>query len=271
MIDLHIHTNATPHHATWTPVALAAAAAARGLTMIAVTDHNTTANVITTVMVGMHYGVRVISGVEIDSAFNGKLWHTLVYAIDPESPLILDLCAEVVQRNAADAAQLRRDLVAAGFVLPGLSDRDRPPTVADVASVLARHNQLPGRVSGEGDEEAGMRFILTHFAAAYRPLSIGEIIGVAHDLGGLAVLAHPGREKGIYAIPASDEDIAAMAAIGLDGIEVYYPTHDAATRERLLAAAKRHHLLISGGSDSHHPHQDLATWSAADLTIVSRL
>lgn len=85
------------------------------------------------------------------------------------------------------------------------------------------------------------------------------------------MLAHPGRDKGIYAIPATDEDIAALAAVGLDGIEVYYPTHDAATRERLLAAAQRHHLLVSGGSDSHHPHQELATWRAADLTIVTRL
>lgn len=271
MIDLHIHTNATPHHATWTPVALAVAAAARGLTMIAVTDHNTTANVITTAMAGMHYGVQVVSGVEIDSAFNGKLWHTLVYGVDPEAPALLDLCAEVVNRNAADAAQLLRDLAAAGFRLPGLSDRDRPPAVADVALALARNNDLPGRVAGEGDEEAGMRFILTHFAAAYRPLSVDEIISVAHDLGGLAVLAHPGRDKGIYAIPATDDDIAALAAAGLDGIEVYYPTHDAATRARLLAAAQRHNLLVSGGSDSHHPQQDLATWPAKDLTIVARL
>ncbi|WP_322821231.1 PHP domain-containing protein [Chloroflexus sp.] len=271
MIDLHIHTNATPHHATWTPVALAVAAAAQGLTMIAVTDHNTTANVITTAMAGMHYGVQVVSGVEIDSAFNGKLWHTLVYAVDPEAPLLLDLCTEVVHRNAADAAQLLRDLAAAGFVMPGLGDRDRPPTVADVASVLARHNELPGRVAGEGDEEAGMRFILTHFAAAYRPLSVQEVIGVAHDLGGLAVLAHPGRSKGIYAIPATDEDIAAMAAVGLDGIEVFYPTHDAATRERLLAAAVRHGLLVSGGSDSHHPHQALANWPRTDVTIIDYL
>ncbi|WP_298820261.1 PHP domain-containing protein [Chloroflexus sp.] len=271
MIDLHIHTNATPHHATWTPVALAVAAAARGLTMIAVTDHNTTANVITTAMAGMHYGVRVISGVEIDSAFGGKLWHTLVYGVDPEAPALLDLCAEVVQRNAADAAQLMRDLPAAGFVLPGMTDRDRPPTVAEVATTLARHNDLPGRVVGEGDEEAGMRFILTHFAAAYHPVGVHEIISVAHDLGGLAVLAHPGREKGIYAIPATDEDIAALAAAGLDGIEVYYPTHDAATRARLLNAAARYGLLVSGGSDSHHPHQDLAAWREQDLTIVAQL
>ncbi len=270
MIDLHIHTNATPDHATWTPVALAVAAAARGLTMIAVTDHNTTANVMTTMMTGMHYGVRVISGVEIDSAFNGKLWHTLVYDVDPEAPALLDLCAEVVQRNAADAARLQRELPAAGFRLPGLTDRDRPPTVADVALILARHNELPDRVVGEGDEEAGMRFILTHFAAAYRPLGVDEIISVAHDLGGLAVLAHPGRSKGIYAIPASDDDIAALAVAGLDGLEVYYPAHDSATRERLLAAANRYGLLVSGGSDSHHPNQELARWRATDLTIVAR-
>jgi 3',5'-nucleoside bisphosphate phosphatase len=45
MIDLQIHTAATPGHATWEPEALAAAAARAGLQVIAVTDHNTTAGV----------------------------------------------------------------------------------------------------------------------------------------------------------------------------------------------------------------------------------
>jgi 3',5'-nucleoside bisphosphate phosphatase len=259
-IDLHIHTTATPHHATWAPEALAAAAAAAGLRAIAVTDHNTTAGVRATQIAGAHLGVRVISGVEIDSGFAGKLWHTLVYGAAPGDSSLLELCEAVFTRNAEDAAALRRELVGQGFRLEGLDEIGRQPNVADVGTALARGNPLPGRHAGEDDEAAGMRYILEQVPGGYRPVGVDEIIEVAHRAGGLAVLAHPGRSKGIYAIPATAEDVAAMAEAGLDGIEVYYPTHSAEQRARYAELAQRYGLLITGGSDSHHPRQPLAAW-----------
>src|SRR5215472_8589715 len=94
-IDLHIHTIATPHHASWAAEALAAAAVAAGLRTIAVTDHNTTAGVRAAQAAGARAGVRVISGVEIDSGFAGKLWHTLIYGAAPHAPELLALCEAV--------------------------------------------------------------------------------------------------------------------------------------------------------------------------------
>ncbi len=272
MIDLHIHTNATPHHATWTPETLADAAARAGLRVIAVTDHNTTAGVRAAQKAGARHGVRVISGVEIDSGFPAgrsddllpfKLWHVLVYGADPDTPQLQTLCRAVTERNRLDAEALRKRLIRAGFRLTGLDDLRRPPNVADIGTALGKSNDLPDRSPDDTDESAGMRYILTQLPGAYRPPAVDEIIAVAHDAGGVAVLAHPGRSKGVYAIPATAEDIAAMAAAGLDGIEVYYPTHrpDQVTMYRRLA--QQHGLLITGGSDSHHPDQPLAHWPVA--------
>lgn len=269
MIDLHIHTCATPHHATWTPETLTAAAVRAGLRVIAVTDHNTTASVRATQEAGAHYGVQVISGVEIDSGFPAgrsddllpfKLWHVLVYGIDPDAPQLQALCRAVEERNRADAVALRHFLIDAGFRLLGIDALKRPPNVADIGMALGRSNDLPDRVPEDDDESAGMRYILTRLPGAYRPPGVDDVIAVAHAAGGVAVLAHPGRSKGVYAIPATAEDIAAMAAAGLDGIEVYYPAHrpDQVTMYQRLA--HRYELLITGGSDSHHPHQLLAQW-----------
>ena len=260
MIDLHIHTTATPHHASWTPEALAAAAAAAGLRAIAVTDHNTTTSVRAGQAAGARFGVRVVSGVEIDSGFAGKLWHTLVYGVAPDEPALLALCDAVFTRNMADAVALRGELARRGFQLDGLDDLDRPPNVADVAAALARGNDLPARRVGEDDESAGMRYILEELPGGYRPVGVDEIITVAHRAGGLAVLAHPGRSKGVYAIPATAEDIAALSQAGLDGIEVLYPSHTDEQRAFYHGLARRHGLLITGGSDSHHPRQPLASW-----------
>lgn len=271
MIDLHIHTIATPHHSSWEPEALAAAAARAGLRVIAATDHNSLAMVQAVQQAGARHGIHVVSGVEIDSGFPAgraddllpyKLWHMLVYNADAGDPRMRELCDAVFQRNQADAAALRATLVASGFRLDGLDQLGRPPNVAEVAAALARGNELPGRVAGDDDEVAGMRYVLTCLPGAYRPVGVAEVIAVAHACGGLAVLAHPGRAKGIYAIPATDEDLLAMAAVGLDGIEVYYPTHQPEQVSRYRAFAERQRLLMTGGSDSHHPAQPLAAWDA---------
>jgi predicted metal-dependent phosphoesterase TrpH len=272
MIDLHIHTTATPHHASWTPEALAAAAAAAGLHAIAVTDHNTTTSVRAVQAAGARLGVRVVSGVEIDSGFAGNLWHTLVYGIAPDEPALLALCEAVFTRNMADAVAMRGELTRRGFRLDGLDDLDRPPNVADVAGALARGNDLPARREGEDDESAGMRYILEELPGGYRPIGVDEIITVAHRAGGLAVLAHPGRSKGVYAIPATAEDIAALSQAGLDGIEVLYPSHTDEQRAFYHELARRHGLVITGGSDSHHPRQPLATWPLdACQTFLDRI
>ncbi|MFV9504530.1 MAG: PHP domain-containing protein [Oscillochloridaceae bacterium umkhey_bin13] len=270
-VDLHIHTTATPHHASWTPAALAAAAAQRGLTAIAAADHNTTASVAALREAARPYGLHVISGVELDSGFNGKLWHTLVYGADPAAPALVALCDEVFARNAEDAQRLIKTLPNEGFWLPDFAPLGRQPNVAEVATALAQHNPLPGRVDGEGNEEAGMRFLLTQRPGSYRPLGVDEVIAVAHQLNALAVLAHPGRSKGIYAIPADEADLAAMVAVGLDGIEVAYPSHTSAQVAFYADQAERYGLLVSGGSDSHHPRQPLAAVPRAMVTLLDQL
>lgn len=261
-IDLQVHTNALPHHSSWQPEALAEHAARLGMRAIAGTDHNTTAGVRALLAAGARHGVGVVPGVEIDSGFGGKLWHTLVYGVDPDAPAILALCAAVFERNQSDAARLRAELAARGFGLPGLDALGRPANVADVGAALARANRLPGRQPADDDEGAGMRYILSELPGGYRPVGVDEIIDVAHALGGVAVLAHPGRSKGIYAIPATAAELAALAERGLDGVEVYYPAHSPEQRAFYREQAERHGLLITGGSDSHHPSQPLAQWPA---------
>lgn len=260
-VDLQIHSAALPHHSSWTPETLIPAVHAAGLAAFAITDHNTTAGVVAMQRAARAAGVGFVTGCEIDSSHNGKLWHTLMYGIDPEHPVVVSLCHSVDARNAADANRLLAELPREGWVLPDVTALlSKQPNVAEVATALAQHNQLPERVDAD-DEAAGMRFLLNR-PHSYNPPTVAEVIDAAHQAGGVAVLAHPGRSKGIYAIPATADDIDSMVAIGLDGIEVFYPAHTPAQAHFLLACAQKHNLLITGGSDSHHPHQPLAQWDA---------
>ncbi|MBC8160651.1 MAG: PHP domain-containing protein [Roseiflexaceae bacterium] len=259
MVDLQIHTQATPHHAFWEPTALVQAAVQAGIAVLAATDHNTVASVRALMHAGQLADIEVIPGVEIDSGFAGKLWHILVYGVAPENSELLELCASVYQRNLRDAAALRLQLAAQGFALPQLDALGRPANVADVGAALARGNQLAGRVANETDESAGMRVILT-MPNAYQPVQADEIVRLAHRQGGLVVLAHPGRSNGVYAVPADERDIAALVEAGIDGLEVYYETHTPEQQAFYAVQARRLRLLVTGGSDSHGPTQRLARW-----------
>ncbi len=254
LLDLHCHTIATPHHSYWTPSALIAAAQAAGIGVIGIADHNTTSQITAFAEAAQAAGLHFIGGVEFDSAFNGKLWHTLVYGANPNDAGILGLCEAVVSRNHADAQRLLEQTRAAGHELPSLDQIavDRPANLADVTHALVRDGIWPSQ-TGVDPESAGMAYLLTNQPEAYNPLSVAEIVQVAQAAGGVAILAHPGREKSVYAIPATADDLAALAAVGLDGIEVYYPMHSAEQVAFFEQQAALHGFLISAGGDSHGP------------------
>ena len=269
LADLQIHSYALPHHSSWRPGTLIPALKISGVAVFAITDHNTTAGVVAMRAAADQAGLGFVTGCEVDSAHNGKLWHTLMYGIDPMHPAVLALCASVDARNSADAQRLIATLPAEGWRMPAFAqDTTRHITVAEVATALAAHNTLPGRVDGD-DEAAGMRFLLAR-QGSYNPPTVPEVIAVAHTAGGVALIAHPGRSKGVYAIPADAADIAAFVEAGIDGIEVFYPAHTAAQIDFYLSQAQQHGLLISGGSDSHHPDQPLARWDALHMLPLLR-
>lgn len=269
LADLQIHSDALPHHSSWRPGTLIPALKISGVAVFAITDHNTTAGVVAMRAAADQAGLGFVTGCEVDSAHNGKLWHTLMYGIDPLHPAVLALCASVDARNAADAQRLIATLPAEGWRMPVFAqDSTRHINVAEVASALAEHNDLPRRVDSD-DEAAGMRFLLAR-QGSYNPPTVPEVIAAAHTAGGVALIAHPGRSKGVYAIPADAADIAAFVAAGIDGIEVFYPAHTAAQIDFYLSQAQQHGLLISGGSDSHHPDQPLACWDALHMLPLLR-
>jgi len=73
---------------------------------------------------------------------------------------------------------------------------------------------------------------------------MSEAIAIIHDARGLAVLAHPGAS-------GTRARIEALAALGLDGVEVRHPGHTTEDVTRLLALVEHFRLVPSGGSDWH--------------------
>jgi predicted metal-dependent phosphoesterase TrpH len=243
LIDLHLHTTASD--GTLTPSELVQQARAASLTIISITDHDTTSGSDDALSAAREAGLQLIPGIEISAVDEGRDVHVLGYFIDPGAAVLRTF----LDRQRADRV---RRVAAIGDRLAGLGC---PIDVAPVLAAAARGRsvgrpQIADALLDAGyvrtRDEAFARF-LEYNGAAYVPrfgASPSEVIAIIHDAGGIASLAHPGPT-------ALDHLIGPLAAAGLDAIEAGHSDHDAATEARYRALAAELGLLVTGGSDFH--------------------
>lgn len=245
MIDLHTHTTASDGRCT--PEELVARSAAAGVTVLAVTDHDTVAGCDAAAAACKRAGLEFVTGIEITAIADGADVHVLGYFIDGQSPALQGFLAEQ-RRVRVERVRLVVDrLVAYGIVL----DADaivRPATANPSVTVgrpwIARALVAAGHVADSSEAfdkwlARGRPAFVPRMGA--RPEEVFDRIRAA---GGVASLAHP-------VLVEHDEWIPGFAAAGLDAIEAYHTDQDEETTLRYLAIADRLGLAVSGGSDYH--------------------
>ncbi|MCB9491719.1 MAG: PHP domain-containing protein [Dehalococcoidia bacterium] len=270
--DFHCHSNRSD--GTRSPADLVAMAAAHGVRVFALTDHDTLDGLDEArAAVAAHPGMAFVPGVEFGCYEPGTEVHILGLFVDPTDDAFRTEIAEAhrmrIERGEAITAAL------ASLGVPVSWGRVRE--IAGEASVgrphFARALIEAGHVADV--DEAFARY-LGRNSPAYiegKRLYPQEAIELIHGAGGLAVFAHP-------PFTADYERIAeGLAGMGLDGIEVYYRHYEPEVVESLRALAERLDLVPSGGSDFHglereHEHEpghfDMPREAVARLLEVAR-
>lgn len=241
-IDLHTHTLASD--GLMDAVSLVAEAGSRGVGLLAVSDHDTTAGVDEAVAAGKKAGVEVWSAVELSCDVDAGEVHVLGYFVDHRRNWFQVLLGRLREGRADRAARMVERLTALGVPVA----YERVATLAAGGAIgrlhVARALVEAGHVRHTA--EAFDRFI-GHGGPAYAErlkLTPTQAIEIIRASGGLAVLAHPGWGTG-------DELIRDLVEAGLDGIEVYYPDHSPSQVEQYRGLAERLDLLMTGGTDFH--------------------
>lgn len=250
-IDLHSHTTASD--GDHTPSQLMAHAFGLGLKAIAVTDHDTTAGVMEATAEAERLGIELVPGIELSAEPNGKgQCHILGLYIDPLNPALRGRLQQVVEnrnsRNARIVERMQRELgweieLAEVEAEAGGEIVARP----HFAKVLVRKNLVP-------DFQTAFDLYLGTGGKAYVSrdrLTPKEAIGLIHDAGGVAILAHPNNLKMNEA--ETEQEVIRLTKLGLDGIEARYNRHSPEETTRYLTLASRLKLVTSGGSDFHGP------------------
>jgi hypothetical protein len=244
-VDLHLHTTASD--GSCAPGALVARAAAAGLTVMAVTDHDTTSAVAPVRALAAGGGIETIAGIEITAVEASRDVHVLGYFIDPDDLRLAVFLAQQRAYRIARVAAIGERLADLGLpidVSPLLGRADDTGGHSVGRPQIARAMIAAGHVADT--QEAFDRWLGNGRPACVprAGASVEDVLDIIHGSGGLASLAHPGQT-------AIDDQIPALCAAGLDAIEVYHPSHDAASTERYRALASRLGILATGGSDFH--------------------
>jgi predicted metal-dependent phosphoesterase TrpH len=217
-----------------------------------VTDHDTVDGVDAAVAAGTNHEVTVLAGVELSVTLDGDELHLLAYAVDPTHDDLLRHLHRMQEARRQRVWKMVDRLREHGLAIEEAALQEEIEETAaagrpHVAAALVRGGHV------ESLREAFDRHLGPDGPAfvAKPAFPAGDALNVIHEAGGVGVLAHPGHWT-------SSGQIRQLVDAGLDGIEVYHPSHDSSLRGYYRRIAGGYDLLTTGGSDYHGHETDEA-------------
>ena len=244
-----LHTHSTFSDGTDTPTALVALARERGLSAIALTDHNTVAGLPEFLEAAKGTSVRAIPGTEFSTDYRGTELHILGLFLKPEDfGVITERLEDYHRRKEQSNRCLVEKLNAAGYAI----DYDRiknstPEGQVNRALIAAELTRLGYTESIQAAFKQLLSPKCGYYVPPTRPCPF-ETIRYIKSLGAVAVLAHP-----FLNLNEADlrEFLKEAVPCGLDAMETLYSTYDEETTAAAKQVADDFGLLHSGGSDYH--------------------
>ncbi|MCB9070620.1 MAG: PHP domain-containing protein [Calditrichae bacterium] len=270
MIDLHMHS--TYSDGSQTPEQLILEAKAKGLSAIALTDHDTIDGIPEFMALGETHGITTVPGVEIsvDTKLpnNGHM-HILGLLVDPYSESLKNTLNFLLKERNERAQRIIRKLTENGvdITMQELLDEAGEGAIGrpHVAKILVRKGVV-------GSIQEAFDIWLAKGKPAYMDktkLGESDAIKMIHDAGGLAIMAHSHLMHYDTFAEARDK-LLELKELGLDGFEVFYSGMPKEYTDGLLALAESHGFAISGGSDYHGDNKPgifMGTGKDNDLNI----
>lgn len=244
LVDLHLHS--TFSDGWYTPAQLVQAAGKAGLSVLALTDHDSVNGVEEAVRAarGLNKPLTVVTGIELGTQQEHSNIHILGYRLDINNLTLLTAVNELRQKREQRLQQILELLQRLN--IPVRIERKNFPNQALGRPHVAKAMVSQGYV--RTIQEAFDRY-LGQGRPAYVPqprLTPPEALALIHQAGGLAFMAHPEE------IGSRELVFRLMESLPWDGLEVYHPSALAAgTTDYWRSFALKQHLLISGGSDFH--------------------
>jgi 3',5'-nucleoside bisphosphate phosphatase len=249
-----------------------AVAAAAGVRLLALSDHDSVDGVDEAATAAADLGLGLVSSVEISALDEDQRdQHILGYLIDHHDPVLSARLQSYRQDRERRAARMADALKELGFELDEGSLAARAAEGKSIgrphlARAVVSHPANAQRLEEDGltDPSAFLVAYLIEGKPAFRSRtipSVPESIDAIHEVGGLAIWAHP-----FWTIPERDlmlEMVHSFRQSGIDGIECFYVTHTHEQVELLADRCDELGMLTTGSSDFHGPeHREFSRFRA---------
>ena len=251
LIDLHTHSTASD--GVLSPTELVKHAAALGVRVLALTDHDTTDGAAEAQRAANRAGVEFIPGIEINTDYQDSSLDVLGYWVPTEPGPFQERLAELRAARETRGQRMVEKLNRLG--LPVRWERVRELAQGAVGRPhVARALVEAGHVSAINE---AFDLYIGYGRPAYEPrtrFTAFQAVEFIHAHGGVPVMAHPIPSHAQHLDPFRLEELLPrLKEAGLVGMDVYYGTYTTDTVQRLLALARRFDLVPAGGSDFHGP------------------
>ena len=247
--DLHSHS--TYSDGSLTPTELVTRAAARGVTHLALTDHDTLAGLAEAGVAASNNGIELITGVEISVTWRRKALHIIGLDFDPLESGLVELLAELQLKRAQ-----RAEKIAAKLVKKGVKEPLEHATRLAQGQLITRPHfaQCLIEQGFAKDFEAAFR----HYLGQGKPgfvstewVSLERALAELGKAGGRSVIAHPRRYRMTHSWMRRLLD--EFKRMGGDGVEVVTGGASPGDIAAMTQLSLKFELMASTGSDFHNP------------------
>lgn len=243
VVDLHSHTRASD--GALTPRELVRLAAAHGVRVLAITDHDSTEGLAEAFEEARsHAGLTIVPGVEINCDVQGGEVHILGYFVDDEADWFRGFLATQREQRIGRVYKIAERLAELGMPID-------PREVLELAGEGAAGRPHVAQVLVTRGYVRTMREAFDRYLHANGPANVPrqrltpvEAVRLIRRARGVPVFAHPG-------IAGRDAMIPELVSAGMLGIEVYYQEHTPADTKAYLEVCQSFGLVATGGSDYH--------------------
>ncbi|SEJ87260.1 hypothetical protein SAMN05660742_1213 [Propionispira arboris] len=250
-VDLHVHSNISD--GSYTPVELIKLAHKTGLSAITLSDHETIAGNAEAKVEADKLGIEFISGMEITVDYKNRHLHLVALGFDVKQPAFQNLYKKIRDLKEAKMEEL----------IWGIKEKGVP-----ISMELIQPFTLLNKI----DRYAIMRYLVSlHLFDHVQPIwdqylnpvirqlklnhnvSVEETTQAIKAAGGMTSLAHFHKRLGLAGLNRQEQEaaIAELCAMGLDGMEQYYPNYTAADQAFAESMLTKYKMIPTGGSDFH--------------------
>ncbi len=241
----NLHTHTTHSDGIYTPTEIVRVAKDEGYRAIAVTDHDTATAYTELSAACEREGIECIFGVEF-SVVLPKPYHIVAFNFDPEYPLMAEYLKKMSMRQTNNSKRCFDEAVSLGKI-SGISWDDVLEFNKGISWIGNNHIFRTLLSHGLVEQKNYMAWFAENFLhqrRKYPPLydflTLGELVKLVKDAGGIALVAHPHGKL---------DDIDLLIENGVVGLEVNHSNLTPDERLRAYSLAIEKNLFISGGSD----------------------